>query len=163
MVKGIDLFRSAAEQGWAPSAGELAKLYGTTNEDHDLYIHWLEKAVRLGDVPSQTQLAWLLEGGRIVGKDLRKALSLYEDAANAGDYSASERLATLYYEGKKVARNHSKALSLYTKMAETYKSPVTLYRIGRLYYDGDVPHNCEGAINAFKMASDLGSAEAKSA
>lgn len=121
-VRASDLFRQAAEKGYAPAQNQYGfRLYnglGGLKADPYKGLEWMEKAAMAGDPTAANNLGWLLMEGKDIRHDFEDAAFWLGKAADAGMPHAMSMLADLFREGKGVEKDSLKAISLYNRAIE---------------------------------------------
>lgn len=111
-----DLYRQAAELGYAPAAYNLGILYEEGRgvaQDCSTAAQWYRTAAELGDSEAQNNLGRLYALGRGVPADPQQAAQWYSKAAEQENAVGQNNLANCYREGRGVAKDLVKALELY--------------------------------------------------
>lgn len=104
--RGIELYRTAAEEGSAEGAEMLAALYmegDRVPRDTLQASAWYERAARAGSVRGMTALAKIAESES--PPDLARAFELYRKAALKSDTKSMYRVGEMYAAGAGVSRN----------------------------------------------------------
>lgn len=101
--------------------------------------------------------------GRGVGKDLKKALSLYLEAARLGNQDAQYIAGGMYYRGMGTPKDNSKAFQLLFGAAEKGKStPESQKLLGDFFLQGEfIPQNFTKAVKWYKEAARNGDSDAQ--
>ena len=98
--KSVELFREAAEAGYAASENDLGNCYRLGNgieQSYDDAFHWYAKAAEQGYCPALHNMGLCYENGYGVEQSKEEAVKWYKLAAEQGDdYSreALERIAS---------------------------------------------------------------------
>ena len=72
MAKALELYRAAADRGYAKAQTALGLLYDEGKgvpQDYDEALKWFRRAAEQGDPPAQFQLGYMYQVGRVVGHD----------------------------------------------------------------------------------------------
>ncbi len=120
--QATELFREAADVGYAPAQAALGAAYwdgmGLT-QDYSAAIEWWEKAAAQGNANARNGLAGAYLYGKGVPRNYDKAILLLKEAADQGDASAQNNLAWIYaackdpnyQDGKKAVEYATSAVS----------------------------------------------------
>ncbi len=123
VAKAVQLYRSAAEHGYAEAQNLLGILYATgTNgvtQDDKQALDWYQKAADQGFAKAQKNLGDMYFFGRGVDKDYAQALTWYGKAADQQFADAQFRLGYMYEKGLGVEQSNQNAIDQYTKAART--------------------------------------------
>jgi serine/threonine-protein kinase len=118
-TKAVQLYRSAAEHGYAEAQNLMGILYSTgTNgvtEDDKQALDWFQKAADQGFAKAQKNLGDMYFFGHGIDKDYAKALIWYGKAADQQFADAQARLGYMYEKGLGVDQNNQTAIDQYTK------------------------------------------------
>ena len=179
-VRSTELYRLAAEKGYAPAMNYLGYRLisgdvAAVGRDAEEGLMWLEKAAEAGDIKAASNIGWLLIEGKDVPQDLENAARWLAKAADGGLPIAQSLLGDLYRDGRGVAADTVTADSLYRAAFEAgmpdagykraalneerYKgfTPEEALEEGKYYYFRYAPS--EG-VKLFYQAADEGNAEA---
>ncbi|KAH3744863.1 calmodulin-dependent protein kinase [Pelomyxa schiedti] len=97
-----------------------------------------------------------------VGKDIHKAVALYQKAADAGSAQAMCNLGLCYFNGDGVDKDFHKAVALWQNAADTGNS-ATMCILGMCYEHGQgVDSDIHKAVALWQKAADAGDAQATS-
>ena len=135
-----EILQPRAEKGDIRAQYELGLLYLTSEKrrkpDYGEAYRWLKKAADTGHVPSRYALAGMIERGKGVKQDYRKAAEFYRQAASLGNYADAQfSLGQLYFDGRGVAHDYSAAFDWYTRAANQNHAAAQ-YLIGSMYAQG---------------------------
>lgn len=159
LVKAVEYFTKAAEQGHASAQADLGDCYYNGNgvyEDNDKAVEWYRKAAEQGNASGQYGLGACYLYGYGVTKNYAKALELYRKAANQGNAKAQNSIGTCYYNGEGVKKNYVQALEWFRKAADQ-GNDCALYNLGLCYKNGQgVAKNTQKAIEWLEKARDAG-------
>ena len=86
-------------------------------------LHWLNRAVELGDVSGQHWLGRFYECGHTSHRDYKRAAELYRLAAEQGDIDDQLALGCMYRDGRGVAQDFAVALDWFRKAAARKTGP----------------------------------------
>lgn len=113
LLEAAQLYRRAAEIGFAPAQNNLAGMYengmGVPVNLREA-ARWYQSAAEAGLVQAQHSFGELLLDGRGVAKDTRAGTAWVRRAANQGHKSACIQLVQMYWQGFAVPREPIKAL-----------------------------------------------------
>jgi eukaryotic-like serine/threonine-protein kinase len=119
VAKAVQLYRGAAEHGYAEAQNLMGILYSTgTNgvtEDDKLALDWFQKAADQGFAKAQKNLGDMYFFGHGIDKDYAQALTWYGKAADQQFADAQARLGYMYEKGLGVDQNNQTAIDQYTK------------------------------------------------
>ncbi len=113
LLEAAQLYRRAAETGFAPAQNNLAAMYekGMGVPVNLLEAaHWYQSAAEAGFVQAQHSFGEMLLDGRGVAKDTLVGTSWVRRAANQGHKSACIHLGRMYWNGINVPRDPLNAL-----------------------------------------------------
>ncbi len=134
-----DLFRQAAESGYAKSQYRLGYCYQTgrgVKQDLVKANEWYLKAAKQGYVHAQYKLAYSYRVGRGMEVDLVKAMQWYMKAAEQGDTEAQYYVGMMYATGQGTGRDVEKACWWYQKAANQGLAAAQ-YELAVRYRDGN--------------------------
>ena len=133
-----------------------------TDVNYEKAVHWLTKAIDMGDEYAELNLALCYLYGRGVSKDEKKAFSMYMKLA-LKDYSeAQTQLGFIYYIGLGVEKDYEQAAQWFKKSAEN-GHPLGQSNMGCMYEEGKgVLKDYEQSYYWFKKSADQGSAAGQS-
>jgi TPR repeat protein len=118
-AKAVQLFRSAAEHGYAVAQNLMGTLYATGDDgvakDDKQALDWFQKAASQGYAKAQKNLGDMYFFGHGVDKDYAQALAWYTKAADQKFADAQFRLGFMYEKGLGVDQNNQLAIDQYTK------------------------------------------------
>jgi TPR repeat protein len=119
--RACELFREAAEKGYAGSQYRLGYCYETGRglvQNFSTANDWYEKAANQGYVDAQYKLGHSYRVGRGVAIDLATAIDWYKKAASNGDREAMHNVGWMYATGQGVKADPGQA---YTWLLEAAK------------------------------------------
>lgn len=99
MVGAMQLYRKAAEQGYAPAQVKLAAILDRSEFNEEAQL-WYQKAVEQNNAEAQFGLGMMHVKGEAPEPDMEKALSLITAAAEQGFYKAVEMMVQAYRQGE---------------------------------------------------------------
>ena len=112
------------------------------------------KAADAGDARAMVSLAFLMETGDHVEKDVNGANALYEKAAARGNADAAIDLGYALAKGEGIAKNMSRAFRLFRQASQS-GSAVATYDLAKLIDDGAGGDRSE-AVSLYKQAARMG-------
>jgi serine/threonine-protein kinase len=119
VAKAVQLYRSAAEHGYAEAQNLMGILYATgTNgvtQDDKQALDWFQKAADHGFAKAQKNLGDMYFFGHGIDKDYAQALTWYGKAADQQFADAQFRLGFMYEKGFGVEQSNQNAIDQYTK------------------------------------------------
>ena len=130
----------AAEGGDPDGTALLGMLYyfgEGTDEDDELALELIERAVGEDSSLGKAILAWMYYDGVAVDEDLETALALATDAAEEEEALAQGLLALMYAEGHGVQRN-AKSAEGWARRAADQGNEFGWFVLGSLYMRGEV-------------------------
>ncbi len=95
---------------------------GITEQDYEVAVEWLEKAISHGSIDAMFQLGILYRDGRGVPRDITKSIELLEMSSRYGHPRAAYELARLYSAGTFIVKDNEKAYSWYLSGADAGNS-----------------------------------------
>ncbi len=118
--EALVLLNKSAEKGHGGAATALGRMhlkqqYGLKEKGA---VAWFEKGVKAGHTGSYKELAVLYFEGKLIDKDLNKAIILVQKGANRGDASSKRLLNKFLKRQKKEQEKQLKQKELYTKNTE---------------------------------------------
>ena len=119
-AKAVELYRKAAEMGFAAAQGNLGYCYYYgygVPQNYTKAAEWCRKAAEQGRADAQYQLGYYYLTGEGVPTDIAKAVEWLRKAAEQGDADAQLVLGYCYELGKGVPQNYTKAAEWYRKAA----------------------------------------------
>jgi TPR repeat protein len=173
LKKALDLCREAADAEWPPALNLLGLVSrdgrGGSEKDRSEAEKSFQKAAELGYAEAQVNLAELFDeytGRKNDGaKDFKKAQLWYQKAADQGHGRAQYRLGLIHLDGKGVPKNPAEAMKLFPQALRNGTEDflkALLNDLGYLYERGvGVKADPQESLKHYKMAADLGSAEAQ--
>ena len=118
-AKALQLYRGAAEHGYAEAQNLLGILYATgtggVTEDDKQAVDWYQKAADQGFAKAEKNLGDMYFFGRGVDRDYKQALTWYGKASDQNFADAQFRLGFMYEKGLGVDQNNQNAIDQYTK------------------------------------------------
>ena len=160
-VTAVDLYRQAAEQGYADAQNGLGNMYfmgqGVPQDDAEA-VKWFRKAAEQGHTPALSNLASCYNLGRGVIQDYKEAIKCYRKAAEQGNLFAQLELGYIYSSGKNVPKDGLQAVKWYRMAAEQgYK--YAQFKLGTIYYTGEgVSQDYVEAAKWYRKAAEQGDA-----
>lgn len=137
--RACDLFRQAADKGYAASQYRLGYCYESgqgVEQDFSVANQWYERAADQGHVDAQYKLGHSYRVGRGVEIDLAAALRWYKMAAENGDGEALHNVGWMYATGQGVEANAGEAFAWFLSAAHTGERG-SQYHVARRLHDGD--------------------------
>ncbi len=157
----VNLYRKAAEQGYARAQYSLGYMYNRgegVEQNYELAVEWYRKAAEQGHARAQYRLGWRYESGRGVSQDYRLAVEWYRKSAEQGYATAQNSLGDMYYSGKGVSQDYRLAVEWYRKAAEQ-GNDMAQYNLGFMYQNGKgVPQDDALAAEWYRKAAEQGNA-----
>ena len=120
LVKAVEWYRKAAEQGYADAQYSLAEMYDKGEgvpKDSVKAVEWFRKAAEQGDAAAQSRLGSIYGGGLGVPKNLAKAVEWERKAAEQGHALAQFSLGWMYQDGEGVPKDEIEALAWFNLAA----------------------------------------------
>ena len=124
LSEAVKWLRKGAESGDAKCQWALGnEYYNGINElglpiDGRLAVYWLEKAAAQNQDNAMTILAYMYDEGKLIKRDIQKALNLYRKAAELGNEEAAYNYAYSYQVGDGVDIDKRTAFKWMKKSAE---------------------------------------------
>jgi TPR repeat protein/tRNA A-37 threonylcarbamoyl transferase component Bud32 len=119
--RAVQLYRSAADHGYAEAQNLLGILYATGSdgltEDDKQALDWYQKASDQGFAKAEKNLGDMYFFGHGVGKDYKQAMTWYGKAADQGFADAQFRLGFMYEKGLGTQQSTQDAMAQYKKAA----------------------------------------------
>jgi TPR repeat protein len=163
-AQAIDLFRKAAERGYAPGQFYLGQMYMVGKgvpRDYETAAVWNQKAAEQGFADAQIALGSLYREGQGVPQDYQKAADWLRKAADQGNAQAQYYLGQMYETGQGVQQDSMQALQWYQKAADHGLVPAQ-DQLGAMYVRGEgVPQNYSLALDWYRKAAEHGSVNAQ--
>lgn len=103
---------------------------GVTRNVEEAY-RWLKKSAIKGNSDAQLTIGNLLYEGRILDKDIKTAIKLFESAAKQNNIQAQIIMGEMHLR----EQNDKKALK-WIKMAAELKNPDVQFMLGQVYANG---------------------------
>ena len=123
VVHAAQLYRSAAEHGYAEAQNVLGILYATGGDglaqDDKQAIAWYQKASDQGFAKAQKNLGDMYFFGRGVDRDFKQAFDWYTKAADQNFAEAQFRLGFMYEKGLGTKQSNDDAVAQYKKAASS--------------------------------------------
>ncbi len=121
IAHAVQLYRGAAEHGYAEAQNLLGTLYATGSdgltEDDKQAINWYQKAADQGFAKAQKNLGDMYFFGRGVDRDFKQAFDWYSKAADQNFAEAQFRLGFMYEKGLGTKQSNDDATTQYRKAA----------------------------------------------
>ena len=162
--EAAELYRKAAEQGFAPAQYSLGVMYaegrGVPKDDKQA-VGWFRKSAEQGDAYAQSSLGMMYATGRGVPQDDKEAVRWYRKAAEQGYADAQLTLGWMYMAGRGVAKDDQEALKWYRRAADQgdYRGQ---FNVGWAYARGrGVAQDDKEAAQWFGKAAEHGDAKAE--
>ena len=118
-AKAVQLYRSAAEHGYAEAQNLMGTLYATgsngVTQDDKQALDWFQKAAGQGFAKAEKNLGDMYFFGHGIDKDYVQARIWYTKAADQKFADAQFRLGFMYEKGMGVDQNNRLAIDQYTK------------------------------------------------
>jgi hypothetical protein len=133
--KGCELFRQAANRGYAPSQYRLGYCYESGKgapQSFQTANQWYEKAATQGYVDAEYKLGHSYRTGRGTSIDLPVALGWYMKAADAGDQDALHNVGWMYSTGQGVKKDENEAYKWFLRAAKEGEASSQLEVASRL-------------------------------
>ena len=175
----IELFKQAAEKGFAEAQYKLGECYFEghgVDRNYKEAVNWFLKAAAQGygdayswlykgEEEGPAELQCILGNCYLTGNgfeaDPAKAVKLYHKAADQNNADAQYYLGLCYFHGHSVVQNYVVAVNWFRKAAEQGHSEAQ-YNLGLCYEEGyGVDKNTKEAEKWYKAAAEQGSEEAK--
>lgn len=155
--KSYEYYKKASLKNHPSSYYMMAKLYingligSKSNEELELAFEYLNKAISLGNIAAINTLGLMYQNGTYpVKKDIKKAISLFEQAASK-DYPYAYNNLGLIYEAKGNTQESFKYFTLSSSLGESW----ALNKIGEYYRNGIyVKKDLEKAFEYYNKAID---------
>lgn len=120
-----------------------------------------KEAASLGVAEIANKVGVVYDNGKIVSRDIDRAIKYYKIAASYGNTFAYNNLGLCYYNGDGVEQDYKKAAELFSKAAKQGHSDAQNY-LGLCYYSGyGVEQNYNVALHWFELAASNGHEIAK--
>ena len=134
----LDLAAAKLGDAYAISAVEVAEHFVHDYEDEDfpLALKLLEPLIQQNDPQAQYLLGSMLEDGKGMPVDTKKANALFDLAEMQGNVFALTRKGGRYYRGDGVAQDFSKAFETYEKAANSRGGAFAQGKIAAMLADG---------------------------
>jgi formylglycine-generating enzyme required for sulfatase activity/uncharacterized protein YecT (DUF1311 family) len=163
-AKAADLFKKAADQGYADAQDLLGLMYDNglgVPQNHATAAEWYKKAAEQGNADAQFHLGNEYHIGQGVPQNHATAAEWYKKAAGQGNADAQFNLGVMYYNSEGVPQDYGKAADLFKKTADQGVGNAQ-FNLGIMYANGEgVPQDYGKAAEWFKKAADQGVAGAK--
>ncbi|NNN18892.1 MAG: hypothetical protein HKL84_03445, partial [Acidimicrobiaceae bacterium] len=120
-AQALNLFRRAAERGYAPGQYYLGEMYGEGKGvlcDYELAASWYQRAAEQGYADAQVALGILYREGQGVPQDYAQAADWLRKAADQRNAQADLYLGQMYETGQGVEQDSAQALQWYQKAAD---------------------------------------------
>lgn len=161
LIKAMDLFIEAANDGFAPAQYALSSMYYRGEDGHQSFekaFKWKVKASVDENPNVWESLAFLYRAGLGCQRDLNKALDCYNHAIELGDTSSYSVVAEIH----SILSSSAESVEFYKKSAD-YGYTFSAFELGMLYKEGSSTFepNYENAAKYFSQAAEAGMTEAK--
>lgn len=160
--EAIGIFERAVPLGESRAAYNLGFIYEFEHDfvDGEKSLYWYKKAVELGDVSANHDVASLYYRGEIVEKDVDKAFQYYKAGADKGDADCITSLAICYHKGEGAEQCYKSAFELFKKAAKKDNAVAEAY-LGEYYSKGYVRKDLKRSFYWYKQAALNGHADAQ--
>jgi len=154
LVKTVNWWRSAAEQGDAEAQYALGKHYESEKSQQEA-LHWFRLAANQNHPLACNSLGVAFEGGNGVKQDEQEAVRLFRIGAEKGCSRAQYNLGLMYQGGRRIAQNDLEALHWIFLSAKQGDNEAQ-YQLGCAYkYGLSVEKNLQEAVRWFTKAANL--------
>ncbi|MRE39452.1 hypothetical protein GIJ60_11595 [Klebsiella quasipneumoniae] len=163
-VRSFELAKMAADNGYLRAYNFVGNHFYNgigTKRDEIEGVKWLTKSAVAGNVNAMEKLYFILKDKKSFNYNSDMALSWLKKSAELGQSDAQYQLGMLFIEGGIVSKNNNKGIQWIMKSIQNNNADAMVY-LGDIYYRKNeiLPHNIELAKKYFKLAADLGSADA---
>lgn len=162
--KAIELYKLAAENGYAPAQNDLGVCYIAgegVQPDYSQATMWFSKAAEQNFAAAQYNLGFCYYNGYGVKEDFTLAVEYFRKAAEQNYPAALYDLGICYILGQGVTKDYSEALKLWSLAAENGYN-LSQYDVGLHYYNGEsVAKNYQKAIKTWKLSAMQGDSTAQ--
>lgn len=164
-TRAIELFRKAADAGYAESQCSMGVCYATGNgvEQNDYEaVRWFTMAAEKGDQYAQKNLGIIYRNGRGVAVNPITAVQWFEKAAEQGNIQAKACLADMYANGEGIPANYSRAENLYKEVIDNGESDYyedAIFNLALMY--ATKTNNNFAAFPLWKISAEHGNTTAK--
>jgi serine/threonine protein kinase len=118
-AKALQLYRSAAEHGYAEAQNLIGILYATgtggVTQDDKQAVDWYQKAADQNFAKAEKNLGDMYFFGRGVDRDYKQAMTWYGKASDLNFADAQFRLGFMYEKGLGVDQSNQNAIDQYKK------------------------------------------------
>jgi len=165
-VKAVELYRLAANQGFAKAETNLGDMYffgrGGLNRSYLDALSWYLKAAQQDSADAQYRLGYMYEKGLGTAKDVQRAVELYRSSANHGYAEAENLMGILYAVGADgIAEDDKQAVAWYQKAADQGFAKAEK-NLGDMYFFGrGVDRDYRQAMQWYGKAADQEFADAQ--
>ena len=163
-AKAVELYRKAAEQGYAPAQNEIGVCYEKgigVLQNYDKAAEWYQKAAEQGNAFGQANLGVCYHYAHGVNQNYAKAVEWYKKSAVQGCVIAQNNLGVCYENGQGVIQDYTSAVEWYQKAAEQ-GFEIAQNNLGVCYENGHgVPKSTTKAIEWYRKAAKQGYDAAK--
>ena len=143
-VKALRIFRSLAEDGYAPAESYMGRCYHAgfgVDKNKDESMQWWYRAAEQNDPYGQFGIGICFESGMTLDKSETPAVQMCRKAADQGLADAQFVLGMCYFEGIGVNRFYGEAIKLFRLAAEQGHAEAQ-YQFARCLSDGHVMEEC---------------------
>ena len=119
-AQGIEWFRKAAAQAYAPAEFQMGQLYDFgfgVAQDDGTALEWYSRAAEHGSAAAQRAVGDFYRKGRGIPADLAKAAAWYRRGADGDDVRAQNQLGEMYFTGTGVPLDYASAYFWYSVAA----------------------------------------------
>jgi TPR repeat protein len=159
-VEAFDVYRQAADMGYAAALYAVADLYESgdgVERDYDKALSGFQRAASAGMLNAEVRIGRMHADGHGVPQNFSIARELYMHAAKAGSGFGLVSLGYMFENGQGVERDAAQALNFYRQAAEA-GWPDALAAIGYAHEHGNgVEPNPKEAANFYRLAYEAGS------
>ncbi len=164
LVKAVEYYRLAAEQGYARGQNLLGWCYDNglgVDQNYQEAVKWYRLAAEQGNALAQNNLGFCYEYGAGVEQDYSEAVKWYRLSAEQGNASGQNNLGNCYRIGTGVVQDYSEAVKWHHLSAEQGNA-VAQNNLGWCYYNGlGVEQNYNEAVKWYRMAVEQGDVSAQ--
>ncbi|MCZ6589376.1 MAG: tetratricopeptide repeat protein [Alphaproteobacteria bacterium] len=163
-VPRAELYRLAAEQGYAPAQYQLGLMYDTGHglpQDYTKAVRWYRLAADQGHSDAQFNVGAMYYNGFGVPQDYGEALKWFRRGAEQRDAQAQSLLGAMYGAGFGVPQDDTEALKWY-RLATKQGDARGQFNLGFAYHEGlGVGQDYAEALKWYRQAAEQGHADAK--
>ena len=120
-AKAFNLYKKAAEQGYAEAQNQLGVMYSSgqgVTQDKTEAVKWFRQAAEQGHAKGQANLGAMYLNGAGVNQDYAEAVKWLCKAAEQGEVLAQSTLGFMYTYGYGITQDYSEAVKWYRDAAE---------------------------------------------